>query len=111
GLRALGTALADVTCHLREIVRRRTADPISDRDGPSEEPPRLGPCIFDAHQRRIGELSLGDVLARGLAELLGAGLEVEQIVDDLKGDADALAVRLERGELHLRGVAEEAAEQ
>src|SRR5436305_5317886 len=94
-LRVLGAALADVTCHLREIVRRRTGDLISVLDGYPEEPRRLGPCSFDAQQRRIGELPLRDVLPRGLAELLGARREVAEGVDNLEGQAGSVAVRLE----------------
>src|SRR3954453_2756545 len=109
--RVLGTALADVTCHPRKIVRRRTGDLISVLDGHPEEPRRLGPCSFDAQQRRIGELALRDVLHRGLAELLGARLEVEQVVDYLESQAGGVAVGLERGELRVAGVGEEAAEK
>ena len=47
----------------------------------------------------IGGLLCGDIFAGGLAEFLGRLRDVEDVVDDLKGEAERLAEIGERGEL------------
>ncbi len=42
----------------------------------------------EAEERGIGRLVAGRVLAGRLAELVGAALDVENVVDDLKRQAD-----------------------
>ena len=42
----------------------------------------------EAEERRVGRLGAGRVLAGGLAELLRAALDVEDVVDDLKREPD-----------------------
>src|SRR5258708_39861060 len=53
----------------------------------------------EAHEAGVGGLSLGLVLARGLAERGGVALLVEDVVDYLEGEADALGVAVEELEL------------
>ena len=43
---------------------------------------------IEAEQRRVGRLPAGGVLARGLAERRGIALDVEDVVDDLKREAE-----------------------
>src|SRR6266850_1426722 len=61
-----------------------------------------GPGGLDAVNRGIGRLLLDLVLARGLAELLGARDHVEDVVHDLEGESQIGARHAQR--LHLSGV-------
>src|SRR5258708_31072498 len=56
----------------------------------------------EAHEAGVGGLALGLVLARGLAERGGVALLVEDVVDYLKGEADAFGVAVEVPELRGR---------
>ena len=55
-------------------------------------------CALEAEQGRIGRLGLGHVLAGGLAQLFGAGFDVEQVVADLEGQAECGGERVQAGE-------------
>ena len=61
-------------------------------DARSREPPRF----FEAVDRRIGGLAGRGILAGGLAEIRRRAFDVEDVVDDLKREADALAVGVDR---------------
>ena len=65
------------------------------------------PRLFEAEQRRVGRLLRGEVLARGLAQHLGGLRDVEDVVDDLEGEADRAGVGAQRRDLRGRGAAEE----
>ena len=61
--------------------------------------------LVNTEQRDIVRLALGGVLAAGgLAELVRIALGVQEIVDDLVGEADVLGERGERVALGLGGV-------
>ena len=53
----------------------------------------------EAVERRIGRLARGGVLAGGLAERLRRPLDVEDVVDDLEGEAELGGEALDRREL------------
>src|SRR6185503_3425442 len=62
---------------------------------------------IEAVDPRIGDLLLPLVLAGRLPERLQRALDVEDVVDDLEGETDAVAVRAERRQLRLGGAGQE----
>src|ERR1700737_1004722 len=105
----LRSALANVTPDRCQIVHRAADD--------SSVFTRLGQQLIDARARRrradqsgISELPLCSIFARRFPELLRRLLLIEQIIDDLKGQADRPAKTAERIELRIGGVSEETAE-
>ena len=64
----------------------------------------LRPCgaILQAVDRREGDLVLRRVFAGGLAQRLGGFFHVQNVVDNLKRQADVLAVAGERGDIARR---------
>ena len=64
---------------------------------------RHAPGFFQTVDGRKCGFLLGDVLARGLAEALGGFLDIEDVVDDLKGESDVLAEFGEGGEIGIVG--------
>src|SRR5450759_3069387 len=65
---------------------------------------------LDAPDRRKRDLAGGRVLARRFAERGGVGLDVQQVVLDLEGEADGAPVRVEALEVLVAGEGEEAAD-
>ena len=70
---------------------------------------RLGTA--GAEQADVGRLVLRRILARGLAQRGGAGLGVEDVVDDLEQQADAVGEMGETGQCRIIGIAAMRAEQ
>src|ERR1700677_449677 len=60
--------------------------------------------LFQAEQGRVGRLLRGDVLARTLAQLLRRLRHVEDVVDDLESETEALAEIGQALELLRRGI-------
>src|SRR5581483_2132454 len=63
----------------------------------------------EAIDSRKGDLVLLRVFAGGFAEMLGGLLDVEDVVDDLKREADGLAVFRQRAQLRVVGTGVDAA--
>src|ERR1022692_4740463 len=76
--------------------------------------PALGaghaPRFFEAIDGWEGDLVLLGVFARGLAERFGGFLHVEDVVHDLKGQADVLAVAGERLVVRVAGARADGAQ-
>ena len=67
------------------------------------------PRFLQPEQRRVGGLLRGQVLSRRLAQDLGRLRDVEDVVDDLEGEADRAGVGAQGRDLGGRGAAEERA--
>src|SRR5262245_60483368 len=65
--------------------------------------------FFQTNDRRVGSLFCGRVLPGGLAQLLAGLCDIEDVVDDLKREADVVAKGRERSELGGRAVRAHAA--
>src|SRR5579875_1937737 len=52
--------------------------------------------LRNPHQGGIGRLAVGVVLVSALAQLIGGRLDVEHVIDDLKGEADRAAIAGQR---------------
>ncbi len=66
--------------------------------------------FIESEERGIGRLLRGDVLAGAFAEFLRCLGDVEDVIDDLEGEAEAFAEIGEAGELLRRGVGRHRAE-
>src|SRR5881394_152751 len=99
---------ADVTREVCQIVR--TGDHIRVLDRNSKQMLSFRARSLDADECRIGELSLRDILARGLAERGRVGFDVEEVVDDLEGETGGMTVAAERVDLRVACAGEDAAE-
>ena len=71
--------------HEPPVVERRAAQCLA---RPLEALRRQRARSIETEQRRIGRLGAGGVLAGGLAELGRAALDVEDVIDNLEGEAD-----------------------
>src|SRR5436190_3226388 len=87
-----------------------------DEPGPGQRAPRARravgghlPRSIEAEERGIGRLRAGGVLARRLAELRGAAFHVEDVVDDLKTEAEIVRVLMDGGEERLIGAGHDGA--
>src|SRR4051812_17372584 len=69
----------------------RITELIHCRQSFGELPVGLAAALLDPQQARIGVLALVGVFTRALAELLGRGGDVEQVVHDLERQADVPA--------------------
>src|SRR6185295_17040621 len=103
-----GPAVQDEVGQSAERLRRRPEG--------RERPVRLSRERGGAHlgrgetvDPRISDLLLPLVLAGRLPERLQRALDVEDVVDDLEGEADAVSVRAERRQLRLGGAGQERA--
>src|SRR5947209_4657060 len=100
---------ADVTRDVREIVR--TGDHISVVDRNFKQALGFRARGVGAEQRRIGQFSLRDIFAGGLAERGRIGLDVEQVVDDLESQSGGVTVAAERVDLFFICAGEDVAEE
>mmetsp|Transcript_38678 Transcript_38678/g.121161 ORF Transcript_38678/g.121161 Transcript_38678/m.121161 type:complete len:397 (+) Transcript_38678:293-1483(+) len=71
-----------------------------------EQPAGLGAGTVEAHELRVGGLVGVLVLAGGLAELLGGGGHVQDVVGDLEGEPDGVSVDLHVLHVRVRGAGE-----
>lgn len=64
---------------------------------------RTGACAFETEQRHVGGLVGRGVLAGGLAQRLGIGDDVEDVVHHLEGQPDGCAVLAQAGQRDTAG--------
>ena len=74
------------------------------------EPFRFGTGFFQADHGRIGGFLRSDIFARALAQFFGRLRDVENVVDDLKGETERMAEFGEGGQLGRAGVGAHGAE-
>ena len=55
--------------------------------------------LVEPEEGRVGRLARGGILAGGLPEFGGRALDVEDVVDDLKRQAERFTVGVDRGQI------------
>src|SRR5215212_6818893 len=101
--------LADETRDLREEIHR-AGDHISVPEGVRQQATYLRPCTLHAQQRGPRQFSLRHVLPGRLSQGRRGLLDVQEVVDDLEGQAEGVRVAAQRRELLHRRPGQQPAE-
>src|SRR5579885_143597 len=79
-------------------------------DGVLDQAPFVVRTVTESDQQGEGDLALAKIGALGLAELVVVGDVIQDVIGQLKGDAQASAVFAQGGDVFGRNVAQDAAD-